>query len=86
MITTKTGKAAAALSAAKAKKEDAASSSKPIWMTKESGSIPQEDSKIRWLKVKAEAWKNNILKAWFAWAGAAIAQASRASKNKLRRG
>lgn len=54
--------------------------------TKESGAIPEEEKKIRGLHTAKEASRNKLLKAGFAGAGAAVAQAARAWRNHLRRG
>lgn len=65
---------------------DEAGKIEAMWKTKESGAIPEEEKKIRGLHTAKEAAKNNLLKAWFATAGAAVAQAARAWRNRLRRG
>lgn len=76
---------AAATLAAKRAAEKAAEEKKPMWTTKESGPIPEDEKKIRGLATAKEAAKNNLIKSGFAGAGAAIAQASRVGRNNLRR-
>ena len=74
---------AAALAARQASEE--AWKIEALGKTKESGAIPEEEKKIRGLHTAKEAAKNNLLKAGFATAGAAVAQAARAWRNRLRR-
>lgn len=59
---------------------------KAMGTTKDSGAIPENEKRIRGLATAKEAARNNLIKTGFAGAGAAIAQASRAWRNHLRRG
>lgn len=74
----------AALAAKQA--SDEAGKIEAMGKTKESWAVPEDEKKIRGLKTAQEAAKNKLLKAWFAWAWAAVAQAARAWRNHLRRG
>lgn len=74
----------AALAARQA--SDEAGKIEAMGKTKESWAIPEEEKRIRWLRTAKEASRNKLLKAGFAGAGAAVAQAARAWRNHLRRG
>lgn len=78
-------KASAAASIAARKAEEAAKEKRAMGTTKDSGAVPENEKKIRGLHTAKEAAKNSLLKAGFAGAGAAVAQAARAGRNRLRR-
>lgn len=70
----------------KAAQEKAESSAKELGTTKESGSADSEKSSLRW---RISMWRdnrgNNLVKGSLWWAGAGVAQAGRAARNRLRR-
>lgn len=85
-MATNLSKAAAAASMAAKKAEDAAKEKRAMGTTKDSGAVPENEKRIRWLQTAKEAAKNNLVKTSYASNGAALAQAARAGRNRLRRG
>ena len=77
MVTYKTNTAAALFNAAQEKK---------LWTTKLGGGMPENESKIRGLKQSLTSARENKMSSSAAKSWAAMAQATIAWRNRLRRG